>query len=115
MRQSYARDFRGRGGKWLAIEREFLLATNPGMPASLNVQTIFAKYQEIFNRAIAVPALPPVVPPVVRPGAPVPVPWNEYRRLFPDLAAKIERIYREARHPLPPHVYVPPEMLERAR
>ncbi len=57
---------------------------------------------------------PPEEPPVVPPGAPVPVAFDVYRRLFPVLAAKIERIYREAGHPLPLFVYVPPEMLRQA-
>ncbi len=60
------------------------------------------------------PVVPPVMPPVRPPEAHVPVAWALFVRLFPELAAVIERQYRAAGFPHPPYVMVPPEMLRQA-
>ncbi|MBT9133025.1 MAG: hypothetical protein DDT33_01556 [Firmicutes bacterium] len=120
IRRAYAHDLGKRGGAWIRAEHEFLLATNPGQPASFSVQAIYGEYQRIFNKMRGIPDVPPGVPPiviqpVVPPGALVRVPWDEYKRLFPVLAAKIEKVYLKAGHPLPPYIEVPPEKMKLAR
>ncbi len=106
----------------LSAQRKFVLQCRMPDQAVWNVRLELwhGTRQEITPTPVPVPILPvpapaPILPvPAPRPEQPVRVPWAEFVRLFPGLAAVVEKQYRAAGLPPPPYVMVAPGMMPQA-